>query len=191
MKKRVVLRKQFREAWNYLRECKRHIFFILFLFIFSAFFGFIYMDKLTFLDELLKDIIYQTSDLNMLEMIFFILQNNVQSAFFGMIFGVFFGIFSLINSLLNGVVIGYVLAKIYPLTGFSEFWRLLPHGIFELPAIFISLGAGLRLGGILFSGDVKKQFKIRIYNSLNLFLMIIIPLLIVVAILEGVLVFLI
>src|SRR3990167_2868697 len=118
MKKRVVLRKQFREAWNYLRECKRHIFFILFLFIFSAFFGFIYMDKLTFLDELLKDIIYQTSDLNMLEMIFFILQNNLQSAFFGMIFGIFFGIFSLMNSLLNGVVLGYVLCKIY----FSWSW---------------------------------------------------------------------
>lgn len=191
MKKRLDLRGQFRDAFNYLRECKMYIFFILLLFVFSAFFGFRYSEKLTFIDDLLKDIISQTSDLNAGEMIFFILQNNVQSAFFGMIFGVFFGIFSLINSLLNGVVLGYVLAKIYPLTGFSEFWRLLPHGIFELPAIFISLGAGLRLGGVLFSGDIKKQFKIRIYNSLNLFLMIILPLLIVAAVIEGILIFLI
>ena len=39
--------------------------------------------------------------------------------------------------------------------GILVLWRLLPHGIFELPAIFISLGLGLKLGTSLISAKDK------------------------------------
>ena len=35
----------------------------------------------------------------------------------------------------------------------SDLFRLLPHGIFELPAIFISLGLGLRFGMFIFQKE--------------------------------------
>jgi len=34
--------------------------------------------------------------------------------------------------------------------GYGILWRLVPHGIFELPAVFISLGLGIKLGTFIF-----------------------------------------
>jgi len=41
--------------------------------------------------------------------------------------------------------------------GFLSLWRLLPHGIFELPAVFISLGMGLKIGMFIFQ---KKKLEL-------------------------------
>ena len=74
--------------------------------------------------------------------------------------------------------------------GFFEMWRLLPHGIFELPAVFISLGLGIRLGTTLFNRNVKnidKEIFRRLRNSFKVFIFIVLPLLVVAAIIEGVL----
>ena len=119
-------------------------------------------------------------------MIFFILQNNVQSALFSLIAGIFLGIPPLLSAVTNGVVIGYVLSKTYEIGGLAIWWRLLPHGIFELPAVFIALGMGMKLGAALFKN--KKEIKDKLYQSINVFLMIILPLLITAAIIEGLLI---
>ena len=180
---------QFKEAIVYLKESSLYIYSSILIFIFSAAIGFFQHESFLFIDKILEEIMQKTEGLNMYEMIFFILQNNLQSALYSIILGVFLGIFPLISSLVNGVVIGYVLQKVYVIAGLAEWWRLLPHGIFELPAIFISFGLGIRLGFSIFSKKPKiREFKRRFYNSANTFLMIIIPLLIIAAIIEGILI---
>ena len=54
-----------------------------------------------------------------------------------------------------------------------------------VPMIELSFGLGIRLGFGVFS---KEKFKERFYHSFNVFLMIIIPLLIIAAIIEGLLI---
>jgi stage II sporulation protein M len=138
--KELSIQKQFSEARTYIKESKNFIYFSIILFAFFTIFGFLIADKLTFLDGLLKELILRTENLNMPEMIFFILQNNMQSALFSIILGIGIAIFPLISIAMNGTIMGYVLARTSEIAGFTSWWRILPHGIFELPAIFISFG---------------------------------------------------
>jgi stage II sporulation protein M len=90
--------------------------------------------------------------------------------------------------MINGAVLGYVFSRVYVLYGASDFWRILPHGIFELPAIFIALGLGVKLGFFIFSGNIKQEFLRRFYYSFLVFLFVVVPLLIIAAIIEGLLI---
>jgi len=183
------LREQWKDAKKYLYETKKYIYFIIGLFIVSTIFGLVFRGELTFINKLLENLINRTEGLNGFEMVIFILQNNMLSALSSFFLGIFFGIFPIIGTVTNGVVLGYVLGRSYEVAGLWIWWRLLPHGIFELPAIFISLGMGVKLGFTVLSGkNFKKEFKRRFYNSMNIFLLIVIPLLIIAAIIEGILI---
>ena len=188
MKSKFSLKTQFKEAKKFVRESSKHIFISVLIFALAGIFGFVYRSQLSIIDELLKRIILETQNLNMIETIFFILQNNLQSALFAVLFGIFFGIFPILSTLSNGTIVGYVLGKSYDLSGISEFWRLLPHGIFELPAIFISIGMGLKLGLILLKKNRTTNLKNNLYKAMNAFLLIVIPLLIIASVIEGILV---
>ncbi|MBU1051844.1 MAG: stage II sporulation protein M [Nanoarchaeota archaeon] len=189
-KKYLSIKTQFKEALSYLKETKNYIYISIFIFLLGSIFGFLFSSHLIFIDKYLAELIAKTADLNTTEMVFFILQNNLQSSFFSILFGIFLGIFPLLSNITNGVVLGYVLAKTYEISGFVSWWRLIPHGIFELPAIFISFGLGVKLGfSIFFNKKTRiKEFKRRFYNSINTFLIFIIPLLILAAIIEGLLI---
>jgi stage II sporulation protein M len=188
--KELSIQKQFSEARTYIKESKNFIYFSIILFAFFTIFGFLISDKLTFLDGLLKELILRTENLNMSEMIFFILQNNMQSALFSIILGIGIAIFPLISIAMNGTIMGYVLARTSEIAGFTSWWRILPHGIFELPAIFISFGLGIKLGFAIFTKNSGLEIKERFYQSMNAFLMVILPLLIIAAIIEGALILL-
>ena len=77
--------------------------------------------------------------------------------------------------------------KAVSLEGILTLWKLFPHGIFEIPAVIISLGLGLRLGITLMFKT--KKFKKESFSSLLVFLLVVTPLLIIAAIIEGFLVF--
>ncbi|MBS3071536.1 stage II sporulation protein M [Candidatus Pacearchaeota archaeon] len=185
-KNNINIKKDFKEATKYISESKNYIYSVIMIFVASTIVGFFLSDQLKFIDKILEQIIDKTVGLNTTELIFFILQNNFQSALFGLVLGIALGILPIINALTNGVLLGYVLERTYPILGASVLFRLIPHGVFELPAIFISLGLGLKLGLGLFHSS--KELKRRFFQSLNTFLMVIVPLLIIAAIIEGILI---
>ena len=102
--------------------------------------------------------------------------------------GVLFGIFPVAAAVTNGYLIGFVSRYAVEEYGIFVLWRLLPHGIFELPAIIISIGIGLKLGLDFLLKDKRKQFKKDFKEAMRFFLFSIIPLLVVAAIIEGILV---
>lgn len=182
----ITFKGQMKEAWEYLKLSKNYIYGITFAFILSVVIGFAFHERFIIFDKIFSDLVQRSQGLGWIEMIFFILQNNIITCFLGVLLGSLFGIFPLFSVIFNGLGIGYILQKVFQVSGISDFWMLLPHGIFELPAVFISLGIGLRLGVLLFKG--VKDFKSGFYKSINLFLMIVIPLLILAAIIEGTLI---
>ena len=96
-----------------------------------------------------------------------------------------FGIFPFFIAIYNGYVLGYVLKLVVGKIGFLEIWKLFPHGIFELPAVFISLGLGIKLGASLFAKNSDKEFLRRLKNSARVFFFIVLPLLVIAAVIEG------
>ena len=179
-------------SWKYIKECKNQIYFIIALILGSALVGLIYQPPEIYdlIQKFLQDILRQTQGLNWWEMIIFILNNNLQSSFFSMILGVFFGIFPILAGFSNGYVLGFVAEKAVAIEGPLTLWRLLPHGIFEFPAIILSLALGTRFGMFWFAGKgkKKKEFFRRLESSLRVFLFVVIPLLVIAAIIEGILV---
>ncbi|PIN93329.1 hypothetical protein COU54_03450 [Candidatus Pacearchaeota archaeon CG10_big_fil_rev_8_21_14_0_10_31_24] len=178
----------YKKSFNYIYESRNYIYTLISLFILSGIIGFFFSENLTFLDKVLEDLVEKTLGMGDLELTIFIFFNNSFSSLYGLFFGIFLGIFPIIVSVMNGAVIGYVLQKVYLISGFSDFWRLLPHGIFELPAVFISLGLGLKLGMFIFAENSWNTLKERLRLSLLCFLLVVLPLLVVAAIIEGILI---
>jgi len=177
------------DAFNYIGESGKYIYFSIALFILSAGFGFVFSSQLGVLDNILKEIIDKTVNLNGIELILFIFSNNVNVSFLVIFLGVILGIFPFLNAISNGVVLGYVFSKVYQVSGFANFWMILPHGIFELPALFISMGLGIKLGLFIFSKTPIIELKKRFINSLKVFFFVIVPLLIAAAVIEGLLIY--
>lgn len=190
-KRQNFLVKNYSDSWNYIKNSKNFIYSAILVFIAFFLIGFfipvpkeIAEQILKFIEELLR----QTENMNQYEITRFIFFNNLQSSFTGMLFGVFLGIFPLIVAMFNGYILGFVSLLSVGNGGFVVLWKLLPHGIFELPAVFISLGLGLKLGTFVFQKNKAKSFRDYFWNSLKSFLLIVLPLLVVAAIIEGALI---
>jgi len=182
----------YKKSWIYIKESKNFIFITMGLFLLFALFGFFIpapayiSNQITnFINQLLN----QTSGLSMSQLISFIFLNNIKTSFFGWILGFFLGIFPAIVAIFNGYVVGFVSATSVKTNGILVLWKLFPHGIFELTAVFISLGMGMKLG---FSFFIKKKgiFKRNFLEALRVFISVVLPLLIIAAIIEGSLIFL-
>lgn len=173
---------------NYLKNSLPAIFAVFFLFLASALIAFFFPERFSFFNSLLSELSSSLDGKGFFEILLFIFRNNFLSALFGLILGVLFGFVPLINSLVNGALVGYVLALTVKIDGLSVMWRLLPHGIFELPAVFISLGLGLRMAFVLLSKHPVELFKQRFFVSIKLFFMAVVPLLILAACIETALI---
>ncbi|MBI2629699.1 stage II sporulation protein M [Candidatus Pacearchaeota archaeon] len=180
------------QCWNYLKESKFYIYIIISLFALSILIGFIFpVFFIEAIKSLLKELAEKTQDMNFMQMFIFIFKNNLTTAFSGMIIGLFLGIFPVIITIINGYVLGFVSSKTADSIGAKFIFALLPHGIFEIPALIISLSLGLRLGMFIFAKEKSKSLKYNLENSLRVFILIILPLLFIAGIIETLLIFLI
>jgi stage II sporulation protein M len=191
-KKRQFFRDNYSKSWNYLKESKKYIYAIVIIFVIFALIGFFLPVPEALLEkilQLIQEIIEKTETMSMMELINFIFINNIKVSFIGMAAGIFFGIFPILEALANGYLLGFVAMSVVKVEGVLSLWKILPHGIFELPAVFIALGIGLRLGLHIFQKKKKRSLKGKIIESLRLFVFVVTPLLIIAAIIEGVFIF--
>jgi uncharacterized membrane protein SpoIIM required for sporulation len=224
-----LIDENFRLGLRHLSGIKSYVIFAFILFLFMAIVGFIFpvfFEKqiLSIIDQL----IMQTENLSGPSLVAFIFTNNLRSSLFGAVSGIFLAIGPLVILIINGYVLGFVAGKTVALTGFGVLWRLLPHGIFELPAVFISAGLGIHIGIslvlnsinyyakkisnlsfyslvalslLLFpiafvivlaltldNKELKGKFFGNVINSFRAFVFVVMPLLIIAAIIEGILI---
>lgn len=187
MKKKVS---GFKRAVAYVVASRVFIYIGLGLFFFSALVAFSFPSWFSGFNDTLRQLVMQTQGMNWIQLFMFIFRNNLLSAFFALFLGILFGVVPIFNALLNGAVLGYVVARTIPIAGVASLWRLLPHGIFELPAIFIAIGLGIKMGAVLFKVSSRSFMKERISASLDVFVYIILPLLFVAAVIEATLILL-
>jgi uncharacterized membrane protein SpoIIM required for sporulation len=88
-----------------------------------------------------------------------IMTNNMSVGFTTFAFGITAGLGTIYMMAFNGLLIG-VIGMACRLSGMSlQLWSFVaPHGVLELPAIFIAGGAGLRIAqGLLFPGVLPRR----------------------------------
>lgn len=189
-KKIFNLKEEYRQTFAFIKKSKPFIVAIIILFSIFFLIGF-FVPVPTYLMQIISDFINElamkTGEMSVVELIQFIFVNNIQVSFLGMILGFFFGLVPLTFAVINGYMLGFISFVSVQKAGIGILWRLLPHGIFELPAVFISLGIGLRFGSLILRNKLK-EFKSFFWNCIRTCLLVIIPLLIIAGIIEGILV---
>lgn len=183
----------YRKSVRFIKESRDFIYVAVLFFLTFFLIGFLLPVPSYIADQitaLLQELMEKTGDMSQFELTKFIFFNNMQSSFFAMAFGILFGIFSIFVMITNGYLVGVVSSLSVEIDGILSLWRLFPHGIFELPAVFISAGLGLKIGSFIFQKKKFKSLKDYTINSLRAFVFVIIPLLVIAAIIEGALIFL-
>jgi stage II sporulation protein M len=128
--------------------------------------------------------------------------NNLLATLSMIAMGTFFGIIPLSSMLINGMMLGVVLMEAaertgqHPLTIFAA--TVLPHGILELPAMFLAAAFGIRLGAAVFRRilaafvperlEASREEWIGIRQRLPVMLILLVTLLFVAAMVEAALI---
>ena len=185
-----TISKNYYLCWKFLNESRWHIVFSVGIFSLMFLIGFTF--PLFFREEIFSFIAEMSEmieDKSVIELIGFIFLNNIKASLMAIILGITFGIFPLIVGIVNGYLLGFVTREVATQEGIFVLWRLFPHGIFELPAILLSIGIGIKIGVDLFKKNVKKTLKYNLKEGLRFFIFVIFPLLLVAGIIESILIY--
>jgi uncharacterized membrane protein SpoIIM required for sporulation len=92
-----------------------------------------------------------------------IMTNNIMVSIFAFSAGVLGGVLTLFVLFYNGLLLGTIAAAVEQRNVALGFWAFVaPHGVIELPAIFIAGGAGLLLGyAVINPGDLPRRVALR------------------------------
>jgi stage II sporulation protein M len=141
-------------------------------------------------DTLMESFSSRLAPLLAMPPIFIMLGIFLNNAFVSLLFlvlGLVFGVLPLLFIAFNGYVVGVISHMVAQERGLLFiFLALLPHGILELPMVFLAAGIGLRLGHQAFSAligrptEIKKEFK----EGLRFYFHWILPLLFLAAVIE-------
>lgn len=187
--KKNLFGENYSKCWKFFKECEWYFVFAFGVFAFLFLLGFAF--PVFFRAEIfnfIKNLMLELEGKGILSLIWFIFINNIKASFFSMIFGIGLGIFPLIVSIVNGYLLGFVTREAVDVGGIFVIWRLFPHGIFELPAVILSIGIGMRIGMSLFEKNVKKRLKYNLMEGIRFFIFVVFPLLLIAGIIEGVLI---
>ena len=115
---------------------------------------------------------------------------NSFACLLSIVLGLFFGIAPIGIISLNGFIVGVVVFVAQKEIGFvNVLLGIVPHGIIELPIVFISAAIGMKIGNEVLrtllktedSPNLKKEF----FSGLQVFVYVVLPLLFVAAMIEA------
>ena len=176
---KAIIANHYRKIWRDLHEVRWYIIAAILIFVAGNILA-ILVPSLG--ENILRDVLEflkPFKNKNAPELVIAIFLRNASSALFAILFSFFFGLLPTLAAVFNGITMGAVLNR-NPL----NFFMLLPHGIFELPAIFIAWGLGLWCAIAFFPLPSLELITFRIKRSLNIYFSVIVPLLVIAAIVE-------
>lgn len=136
--------------------------------------------------QYLTEIVAFLQDSSIPAIVIFLFIKNALACLLILWTGTLLGIVPLYAAVQNGYLLGAVLSlQEYP---FLSFLNILPHGIFELPAFFLACGIGLWRGFWIFRKNKEEPYKERAGKGYFIFFRLVLPLLVIAAIIEGVLI---
>jgi uncharacterized membrane protein SpoIIM required for sporulation len=117
-----------------------------------------------------------------------IMTNNLAVSFTTFALGITAGLGTAYMMMVNGLLIGVISAACWQADmGLRLASFVAPHGVLELPSIFMAAGAGLLVArGLLFPGPLPRREALTVYGGLGVRLALgIIPLLVIAGVIEG------
>jgi uncharacterized membrane protein SpoIIM required for sporulation len=180
-----IVKTYFHESVKAIAEARTCIYIAIALYCCAIFVGWTYADNFSFLEDQVKKLAAQFAGKNAITFIFKIFLHNLIATYVAMCFVVLFGAVPTVIAVFNGLILGWVIAR-SPGGATANIWLvLIPHGIFEWPAMLIAWGVGLWRGvGYRFS-ETGSTWKERWETVHKVFFTVVLPLLLIAAIIEG------
>ncbi len=132
-----------------------------------------------------KEIVGRFEDKNVFVTILLIFAQNFLATFISAFLGVLLGFIPALSAISNGILLGVVISGTAGSDHPARMLLLVPHGIFELPAVMIAWGLGIWHGAWLFRKDKSETLKSRRLKVRLAFFRYCVPLLIIAAVIEG------
>ena len=179
---------------EYLYSLRYHLLIVCILFAaavvvgYLEFFSDIFSESLAWLQQLsegIEDLTELYPSWVIFVMFFVVIfMNNAFTCFLNILTGPLLGLFPIFSTLINGGLLGWLAHE----EGLIVFLAIVPHGMFELPAYFISLAIGLHLAREALRPKESRQLKLKLVEGLHVYLRLILPLLFVAALVESALI---
>ena len=180
-----MLKTFFADSLKTILEAKQFIFFAGLLYCCSTIAGWLYADNFSFLEDQIRRLAAQFAGKDAITFIFKIFVHNLIATYVAMCVVVLFGIVPLIIAVFNGLVLGWIIAKAPGMSETNLSVMLIPHGIFEWPAMLIAWGVGIWRGAGYRLSNTPGTWKERWEKANKVFFTVILPLLLIAAIIEG------
>lgn len=134
----------------------------------------------------MKEVARHIAGKGMFLIIMAIFLRNSLSAAISVISGPLLGIVPALGAVTNGLLLGTVLSHLSGPERINAMLLLAPHGILELPAISMAWGLGIWQGIWYFERSRKQTLRERRRETFRIFFIVILPLLLVAAAIEGI-----
>lgn len=174
------LGRYYTEVWGYVVEVRALILFAVLLFLIAAMVGAVRPQIGDTLVAMFREFARGLHGQSAPELMLAIFFKNASTSAMSILLGGILGLVPALSATGNGVLLGIV-AHQHP----EGLWRILPHGVFELPAVFIAWGFGIWIGLWPFQRNRLATLGERLRRAAHVFIAIVVPLLIVAAIIEG------
>jgi len=150
------------EVRKYVYSLRKYILFstvfYLFLVILGYFFAGEHLGETEEIVSLLKDSYLPIMEMGKLSQFLFVLIKNSLTALAVVLGGFLFGIVPFLALIYNGEILGILANYTINRAGTSFFLLgIVPHGIFEIPALIISIAMGLKIGRISVKKVLRKE----------------------------------
>lgn len=180
-----MLNRQYAAALSTLYLARYGILLALFVYAGSCLGGWIYADALSFFQQAASGLVDKFAGKAGAVFIFSLFVHNLVATYIVMCLLTLWGLVPIVTAIANGLILGWIVATVTGPSLIDIVAMLVPHGMFEWPAMIIAWGVGLWRGaGYRFSVDPRTYFQ-RWKQSNQVFFLIVLPLLLVAAIVEG------
>lgn len=144
-----------------------------------------YADALGFFQQAADSLVGKFSGKGGATFVFSLFVHNLVATYLTMCLFTLWGLFPMVTAIGNGLILGWIAVTAGSSSLVDAAAMLMPHGMFEWPAMMIAWGVGLWRGaGYRFSADPGTYVQ-RWKRSNHLFFLVVLPLLLLAAIVEG------
>jgi len=114
--------------------------------------------------------------------------NSLKALFFAVLLGVLIAIPPILFAFLNGIIIGLASRFVVEEKGLLFLMAgILPHGVFEIPAVLLSCALGMEIGVVVCEKALGRDVSVKktMLTCLRTYLKVVVPLLLVAALVEA------
>ncbi len=180
-----MIARQYTTAVSTLYQARYGILIALLVYAGSCLGGWFYADALGIFQQAARGLAGKFAGKGGADFILALLLHNLVATYIAMCLLTLWGLFPMASAIANGLILGWIVTTATGPSLYSAAAMLVPHGLFEWPVMLIAWGVGLWRGaGYRFSKNPGTYF-LRWQQSNQVFFLIVLPLLLAAAIIEG------